>query len=65
MFRGYADVIDEFGLLVGNPALVDAEIYEPHPPIGINIRAYSKYIREHGLSAEDITPEIMEKFKNV
>lgn len=63
VFRGYADSIDAFGVFVGNPELVDAEIYEPHPPIGINIRAYSRYMREHGLAAEDITPEILEQFR--
>lgn len=63
VFRGYADKIDEFGLLVGNPELVDAEIYEPHPPIDINIPAYSRYIKEHGLTSDEITPEIMEQFK--
>lgn len=63
VFRGYADSIDAFGVFIGNPELVDAEIYEPHPPLGIDIRAYSRYIREHGLTSDEITPEIMEKFK--
>lgn len=63
VFRGYADSIDEFGLFVGNQDVVNDGIYEPHPPLDIDIRAYSKYIREHGLSAEDVTEEIMEKFK--
>lgn len=63
VFRAYADKIDAFGLLVGNPEFIDEGIYEPHPPIGINIRAYSRYMREHGLTADEITPEIMEQFK--
>ena len=63
MFRSYADSIDAFGVFIGNPELVDAEIYEPHPPIGIDIRAYSRYIREHGLTSDEITSEIMEQFK--
>ncbi len=63
VFRSYVDSIDAFGVFIGNPELVDAEIYEPHPPIGIDIRAYSRYIREHGLTSDEITPEIMEQFK--
>lgn len=63
VFRRYADGLDRFGVLVGNPELVDAEIYEPHPSIDINIPAYSRYIKEHGLTPDEITPEIMEHFE--
>ena len=36
--------------------------YEKPLPISFDLRAYSKYISDHGLKANQITPEIMNRF---
>lgn len=36
--------------------------YAPSKPCNVDLRAFSKYLKENGLSNEDITPEIVEKF---
>lgn len=51
-----------------NSRLVDEYIkrnnpYLPHTSIDIDLRAYSRFIREHRLKSEEITEEIMEQFR--
>lgn len=36
--------------------------YAPIKPCNVDLRALSKYVKENGLSNEDITPEIVEVF---
>lgn len=36
--------------------------YSPSKPCDVDLRAFSKYVRENGLSNKDITPEIVEMF---
>lgn len=36
--------------------------YAPSKPCNVDLRAFSKYLKENGLSNEVITPEIVEKF---
>lgn len=36
--------------------------YAPSKPCNVDLRAFSKYMKENGLSNKDITPEIVEKF---
>lgn len=36
--------------------------FKKHDPINVDLRAYSKYIRENNIPTEKITPEIMNKF---
>ena len=36
--------------------------YAPSKPCNVDLRAFSKYLKENGLSNEDITLEIVEKF---
>ena len=36
--------------------------YEKQPPLAFDMRGYAQYVKEHGLSAKDITPEIMQMF---
>lgn len=36
--------------------------YKPSKSPNIDLRAYARYIKENSLTADKITPEIMEKF---
>lgn len=36
--------------------------YAPSKPCNVDLRAFSKYLKENGLTNEDITPEIVEMF---
>lgn len=36
--------------------------YAPSKPCSVDLRAFSKYVKENGLSNEDVTPEIVEMF---
>jgi hypothetical protein len=36
--------------------------YKKPAPIAFDLRAYADYVETHGLSARDITPEIMDQF---
>jgi len=38
-------------------------IYGPHEPLNMDLRAYFRYVQENNLSSEEITPEIVEMFK--
>ncbi len=38
-------------------------VYGPHEPCDINLRALSNYMKENNLSNTDVTPEIVEMFK--
>lgn len=38
-------------------------IYGPHEPLNMDLRAYFQYVKENNLSNEEITPEIVEMFK--
>lgn len=36
--------------------------YAPSKTCNVDLRGFSKYVKENGLSNEDITPEIVEMF---
>lgn len=36
--------------------------YVPSKPCNVDLRAFSKYVKENGLSNEEVTPEIVEMF---
>lgn len=36
--------------------------YAPSKPCDVDLRAFTKYVKEKGLSSEDITPDIVELF---
>ncbi len=36
--------------------------YAPSEPCNMDLRAFAKYVKENGLSNDDITPEIVERF---
>lgn len=36
--------------------------YAPSKPCNVDLRAFSKYVKDNGLSNEDVTPEMVEKF---
>ncbi len=36
--------------------------YASSKPCNVDLRAFSKYVKENGLSNEDVTPEIVEMF---
>ena len=38
-------------------------VYGPHEPLNMDLRAYFKYVKENNLSSEEITPDIVEMFK--
>ena len=36
--------------------------YKKQEPLNFDMKAYAAYVKEHNLSAGEISPEIMEKF---
>lgn len=38
-------------------------IYGPHEPLNMDLRAYFRYVKENNLSSEEITPDIVEMFR--
>ena len=48
------NIIDDF--------LKRVDPYKKPLPISFDLRAYSKYVSENGLKADQITPEIMNRF---
>ena len=38
-------------------------IYGPHEPCDVNLRALSNFMKENNLSNTDVTPEIVEMFR--
>lgn len=47
-------IVDEF--------IKRVDPFKKHAPINVDLRAYSRYIRENNIPTEKITPEIMNQF---